>query len=148
MEAEVIVVNRFIGVGRIGRVNEVKYLAGGGAVLGFSLCMNERYQKDGEDKETTFWLDCNVWGKRAESLAKVLAKGSQVYVEGSLQSREWEKDNITFKRTELRVSELKFVGSKPKDSASEWDNAEPVRSAYGEKPAKKSAVVSDDDIPF
>jgi single-strand DNA-binding protein len=84
-------VNRVILVGNLGRDAELRYTPGGAPVATFSLATTEVFKdKEGQRKEQTEWHRVVVWGKTAETLNEYLTKGKQVYVEGRLQTRQWE----------------------------------------------------------
>lgn len=99
------------GVFRIGNEPAVRYTQGGDAVLGLSLAAN--YGQKGQDgKRPTQWFDCSLWGKRAESLAQYLTKGSQVYVVLSDVHIETfqGRDGNTGSKIVARVSDIELIG--------------------------------------
>ncbi len=86
-------VNKVMLVGNLGKDAEVRYTPGGQSVASFSIATTENWtSKDGEKKEQTEWHRIVLWGKPAESLQPYLVKGKQIYLEGRLQTRQWEKD--------------------------------------------------------
>jgi single-strand DNA-binding protein len=102
-------VNKVILIGNLGRDPEVRYTQGGAAVANFTLATNEVWtDKGGERQERTEWHRIVVWGKQAEIVREHLSKGKQVYVEGSLQTRQWD-DREGNKRTTTEVKALKVV---------------------------------------
>jgi len=105
-------VNKVILVGHVGQDPELRHTAKGSAVLSLSVATNRDIKTaDGLTKEETHWHRATVWGKRAESCAKYLSKGSRVYVEGILQMKSWtDKDGQNRKSTEILVDEIKFLG--------------------------------------
>ena len=107
-------VNKVILVGNLGRDPELRYTQGGQAVANFTLATNERWRdKDGNNQERTEWHRVVVWGKSAENCAQYLQKGRSVYVEGRLQTREWE-DREGHKRTttEITAQVVQFLGGR------------------------------------
>ena len=90
-------VNKVILVGRLGQNPEVKYTPSGAAVANFSVATNESWvDKAGQKQERTEWHRIVVWGKVAELCQQYLAKGRQAYIEGRLQTRQWQdKDGQT-----------------------------------------------------
>ncbi len=108
-------VNKVIVIGNLGRDPELRYTQSGQAVANFSVATTERFGgKDGsEPQERTEWHRIVTWGKTAENCAQYLAKGRQVYVEGSLQTRDWE-DREGNKRhtTEIRAQRVQFLGTR------------------------------------
>ena len=107
-------VNKVILVGNLGRDPELRYIPSGQAVANFTLATNERWRdKDGNNQERTEWHRIVVWGKSAENCAQFLQKGRSVYVEGKLQTQEWEdKDGIKRKTTEVVAQTVQFLGGR------------------------------------
>lgn len=84
-------VNKVILVGNLGKDPEVRYTPGGQAVANFTIATNENWtDKQGQKQERTEWHRIVVWGKTAELCGEYLTKGRQVYIEGRLQTREWQ----------------------------------------------------------
>ncbi|MBI2712651.1 MAG: single-stranded DNA-binding protein [Bdellovibrio sp.] len=105
-------VNKVILVGRLGQNPEVRYTPSGAAVANFSVATNESWvDKSGQKQERTEWHRVVVWGKTAENCGQYLSKGRQVYVEGRLQTRQWQdKDNQTKYTTEVQAQTVQFLG--------------------------------------
>lgn len=105
-------VNKVILVGHLGQDPELRHTAKGNPVLNLSIATNRDVTNaDGEKKEETVWHRATVWGKRAESCAKYLSKGSRVYLEGLLQMKSWtDKDGNARKSAEVMVDDIKFLG--------------------------------------
>lgn len=105
-------VNKVIIVGRLGADPEVKAIGSGSTVARLNIATSESWVKDGQKQEKTEWHRVTVWGKLAEICGKHLAKGRQVYVEGKLQTRQWE-DQQGAKRysTEIVASTVQFLGA-------------------------------------
>lgn len=105
-------VNKVILVGRLGQNPEVRYTPSGAAVANFSVATNESWtDKSGQKQERTEWHRVVVWGKLAELCNQYLAKGRQVYVEGRLQTRQWQdKDGQTKYTTEVQAQTIQFLG--------------------------------------
>jgi single-strand DNA-binding protein len=104
-------VNKAIIVGRLGRDPELRHTQTGTAVASFSVATEEKIK----DTKRTEWHQITTWGKTAELCAQYLAKGSQVYVEGRIQSEEYV-DKAGAKRTMAKIvaSEVKFLGGGPR----------------------------------
>lgn len=98
--------------GNVGNDPELRYLADGTAVLSISVASNERVKKDGEYVNQATWVRCTLFGKRAESLAKVVNKGSSVAARGSLAMREYEKDGVKRQTLEMRADDVEFTGKR------------------------------------
>ena len=104
-------VNKVILVGNLGRDAEVRYTPGGAPVASFSIATTENWtSKDGEKHEQTEWHRIVLWGKSAESLQPYLTKGKQIYVEGRLQTRNWEKDGQKHYTTEVKADRIVLLG--------------------------------------
>src|SRR3954464_10646068 len=105
-------VNKVILVGRLGQNPEVRYTPSGAAVANFSVATNESWtDKSGQKQERTEWHRVVVWGKLAELCSQYLSKGRQCYVEGRLQTRQWQdKDGQTKYTTEVQAQTVQFLG--------------------------------------
>jgi len=153
-------VNKVILVGRLGRDPETRYTGGGQAVANFSVATDETYKdKNGERQKRTEWHKIVVWGKQAEIAQQYLKKGSLIFIEGRIQSREWQ-DKEGQKRTsfEIVASNFRMLGGRGDGGGSggggaaaggrateEFDQAGPVEEAGG---GHGGPEISDDDIPF
>ncbi len=137
-------VNKVILVGNLGRDPEVRYTGDGKPVANFTMATTERWSdpSSGERKEKTEWHRIVVWGKQAEIAGEFLRKGRQVYVEGSLQTREWtDRDGNKRQTTEVRAQRFQMLGRR----------AEEDDAAASPKPtavAEKGPGFEEDDIPF
>ena len=101
-------VNKVILVGRLGRDPETRYTSGGQAVANFSVATDESYKdRNGERQKRTEWHKIVVWGKQAEIAQQYLKKGSLVFIEGRIQSREWQ-DKEGQKRTSFEIVATNF----------------------------------------
>jgi single-strand DNA-binding protein len=101
-------VNKVILVGRLGRDPETRYTSGGQAVANFSVATDETYKdRNGERQKRTEWHKIVVWGKQAEIAQQYLKKGSLIFVEGRIQSREWQ-DKEGQKRTAFEIVATNF----------------------------------------
>jgi single-strand DNA-binding protein len=138
-------VNKVILIGNLGRDPEVRYTQNGTAVANFTLATNEVWNdKSGERQERTEWHRIVVWGKQAEIAREHLSKGKQVYIEGSIQTRQWD-DREGNKRTttEIKAQRLMMMG-RAEAGESRMNAAAPPPDAAGEEPGPPP----DDDIPF
>jgi single-strand DNA-binding protein len=107
-------INKAIVVGRLGRDPEIRYSQQGTAVVNFSVATSEEwYDKgSGEKKERTQWHRIVVFGKQAENCGKYLAKGRQVYIEGRIQTSDYEKDGQKHYVTDIVANTVQFLGGK------------------------------------
>ena len=133
-------VNKVMLLGNLGADPDVRYTQGGTPVANFRMATTTIWNDDqGERKSRTAWHRIVVWGKQAEVAGEYLKKGSQVHIEGSLQTREWtDRDGNKRYTTEVRTQRLQLLG-KPKGELSE----EPP--ATDEPPADQEPP---EDIPF
>ena len=141
-------VNKVILVGNLGRDAELKYTPGGAPVAKVSLATTEVWNdKNGQRQEKTEWHSIDIWGKQAESLSEYLVKGKQVYVEGRLQTREWQdKDGNKRKTTDIRADRIVLLGGGGSGRGSYTRTAEP--SEAGEGQHEPATELTEDDIPF
>ena len=107
-------INKAILVGNLGRDPEVRYTPSGTAVANFTVATTDRWKDKttGEMKEQTEWHRIVAWGRLGEICGEYLSKGRQVYIEGRIQTRSWEKDGVTRYTTEIVAQEMKMLGSK------------------------------------
>jgi single-strand DNA-binding protein len=113
-------INKAIIVGRVGQAPELRHTPGGAPVTNFTVATNENWtDKSGKKEERTQWHRIVVWGKLADFCGAHLTKGQQVYVEGKLQTREWEKDGVKRYVTEIQAQTVVFVGGRGVESSSD-----------------------------
>jgi single-strand DNA-binding protein len=141
--------NKAMLIGRLGQDPEVRYTQSNTAVANFSLATNERYKdRNGEYQERTEWHRIVAWGRTAEICQEYLNKGSLVYIEGPIQTREWEdKDGQKKYTTEIKALTMQMLDSRG-DSPMGGGNT-PAQ----QKPAQTTEIDSsfddmDDDLPF
>jgi len=157
-------VNKVILVGRLGRDPETRYTGGGQAVANFSVATDESYKdKNGERQKRTEWHRITAWGKLAEICQQYLKKGTMVYIEGRIQSREWQ-DKEGQKRTSFDIvaNTMKMLSSRGDAAAAGAgagarsgggddfeSHAAPAEDSYGgSAPSSSGPEISDEDIPF
>ena len=139
-------VNKVILIGNLGRDPELRYTKGGQAVANFSIATNEKWtDKEGAQQERTEWHRIVAWGKTGELCAQYLAKGRSTYIEGRLQTREYEdKEGIKRYTTEIVAQNVTFLGGRA-DSGAPPDGGSPGGAASGGGP---STPPPDDNVPF
>jgi single-strand DNA-binding protein len=139
-------VNKCIFIGRVGRDPESRVTADGTAVVSFSLAVSESWKgKDGNKQERTEWVNCTAWRKLAEIIGQYVHKGSLIYVEGKMQSREYEgKDGTTKKVTEIVLNDMKMLGGKSEGGSS--SSSRPSSSQRSQD--DDTFVPEEDDIPM
>jgi single-strand DNA-binding protein len=143
-------VNKVILVGNLGRDAELRYTPGGAAVATINMATTEVWNdKSGQRQEKTEWHRVILWGKTAESLTEYLTKGKQVYVEGKLQTRQWDdKDGNKRYTTEIkgdRVVLLGGGGGGGRGASADRSGGDMGSPAPG---PEASEPLTDDDIPF
>jgi single-strand DNA-binding protein len=136
-------VNKVILIGNLGRDAEIRYTANGTPVANFTMATTDRWNDpSGEKKERTEWHRVVVWGKQAEAIAQYLKKGRQVFVEGSLQTREWtDREGNKRQTTEIRTLRIQLLGRA--------EERHPVSAAASiEEVAEPEPGFEGDDVPF
>ena len=117
-------INKWIGIGRLGKDPIIKFLESGNSVCTFSIACDEKWKnKAGEQQEHTEWISIELWGKLAEIAQEYLKKGSLVYLEGKLKTDSYEKDGEKKYRTKVVAHTMKMLGGKP-DSKTQTEDAE------------------------
>jgi single-strand DNA-binding protein len=140
-------VNKVILLGRLGKDPEVRSLESGAMVANFTLATSEVYKDKitGERKEIIDWHNVVLWRGLAETASRYLHKGDQVYIEGKMRTRSWEKDNVTRYTTEVIGDNMTLLGGKQGGGNSNFERPV-VQSASSDDP--KSSENATDDLPF
>jgi len=143
--------NKVLLIGNVGQVPELRSTAGGQSVMTIRMATNERYKnKDGEWTDRTEWHTIVVWGKRAEGLSKILQKGTHLYIEGKLQTRQWDdKEGQKRYTTEIVAREVLLLGKKDANGGGGRSDGPPPPSddSYNGG-GGGGGDFNDDDIPF
>jgi single-strand DNA-binding protein len=136
--------NRVILLGHLGGDPELRYTAGGTAVLNLRMATNESFvDRNREMQERTDWHQVVVWGSRAEGLSKILMKGSCLLVEGGLRTSSYEKDGTKRYKTEIHAREICLAGRRPGAAASATDlEEEPLGRAAGPATQRNAAATN------
>ena len=136
--------NKVLLIGNLGQDPEMTYTQGGTAKAQLSIATQEKWKdKDGEAKEKTEWHRVIVWGKLAEICGQYLSKGRQVFIEGRLQTRQWEDREGNKKyTTEIIASGMQMLGSKRDGSGAGKEG-----NNYAD-PGDLAGGTIDDDVPF
>lgn len=152
--------NKAILIGNLGRDPEIRYTPGGLAVANFSIATTENWTKDGQKESRTEWHRIVAFGRLAEICGEYLAKGRQVYIEGKIQTRDWEdKDGNKRSTTEIVANQMQMLGSrentyseKPSSSSAPSQSGEMTRAGDSRRtkdtPEPQYPDMQDDDIPF
>ncbi len=151
-------VNKVILVGTCGQDPEVRYLPNGNAVTNLSLATSEQWtdKQTNQKVEKTEWHRVSLFGKVAEIAGEYLRKGSQVYIEGKLQTREWEKDGIKRYTTEIVVDmqgTMQLLGGRPEGQQGGNQQSAPRQQSQQQNRQSAPQQQNDDsqydpDIPF
>ena len=138
-------INKVILIGNLGKDPEMRYTAEGLAIANFTIATSDSWKdkNTGEKKDRTEWHRIVAFGKLGEICGEYLSKGRQVYVEGRLQTRSWEKDGVTRYTTEIVAADVQFLGSREGGNA--FKNSQDQQYT-GPGPSNSEPV--DDDIPF
>jgi single-strand DNA-binding protein len=141
--------NKAMIIGHLGRDPEVRYTEGGDAVANLAIATSESWKdKSGEKQERTEWHRVTAWGKLAEICGEHLKKGSQVYVEGKLQTRKYtDKDGVEKYTTEIRADQMRMLG-RPRDGGGGEQQQQSRPQQQQRAQASKKQDDFDDDIPF
>lgn len=144
-------VNLVILVGNLGKDPETKYLPSGAAVTNATLATSKsrKERETGEQKERTEWHRLVFFNKLAEIAGQYLKKGSKIYLQGELVTRQWEKDGQKHYTTEVHVNELQFLDSRGEDAGKPHrDEDQDSRPTPKQAPAAADFDNDPDSIPF
>jgi single-strand DNA-binding protein len=141
-------VNKFIGIGNLGKDPDMRFMPDGKAVCNISIAISEKYRdKDGNQKEVTEWVSVAFFGKLAEIVGEYCAKGSQIYVEGKLKTDKYEKNGETRYATKVVAEKMQLLGGKSESRPTQTQHEKDKANGY--VPQKDGALDNlDDDIPF
>lgn len=149
-------INRVTISGNLTRDAELRQTASGMAVLGFSVAVNDRVKgEDGQWTDRPNFIDCSMFGTRAEKIAPYLSKGTKVTIAGKLRWSQWERDGQKRSKIEVIVDEIEFMTSR--NDAPSQATAQPVRQQAPYQPqmggmpqavGPVTGTIYDDDIPF
>lgn len=141
-------VNKFIGIGNLGRDVEMRFMPDGKAVANFSIAISEKYKdkSTGEQKEVTEWVNIALFGRLAEIAGEYLSKGSKVYIEGKLKTEKYTKDGIDRYSTKIIGEKMDLLSSKGESKPNRADDAKAAEEKAKANPSGFDDM--DDDIPF
>lgn len=150
--------NKVMLLGHLGRDPEVRYTGSGKAVATFSLATSEQWKdRDGNDQERTEWHRVVAWGRLGEICGEYLSKGKQVYLEGRIQTREWEdQEGNRRTTTEIVANDLIMLGGRgasTSPSQADYDRRQPPprrTESSSEEPRERTYTPPppEDEIPF
>lgn len=136
-------------IGRITKDLEVRRTTNGGAVLNYTLAVNNKYQ----DKEETYFINCVSFNKTAELIAQFCSKGNKLLVSGSLKTRDYEKDGVKKTLTEVVVDSVQFIDIKTITTRTEPMTTidfvkESEKGKQGRTTWERPKVIDDPELPF
>lgn len=145
-------VNKVILIGNLGQDPELRYTGSGTAVCNMRIATNEAYKDaNGEWVDRTEWHNVVAWSRLAEICGEYLTKGSQIYVEGSLQTRSWDdRDGNTRYTTEVKAREMQILGGRGPSDDNGSQRPAAGRQAQPQSQAESAdfSFEADDDLPF
>ncbi len=135
--------NKVLLMGNLGKDPEVRSFEGGNKVATLALATNRFYKnKDGDPVEETEWHNVVLWGKQAELAEKYLSKGSKIFIEGRIRTRQYDdKEGVKRYITEIIGENMTFVGSRP-------DGQDSGAKTSSEPPTTGDVPTVEDDLPF
>ena len=152
-------INRVNISGNLTRDPELRMTSGGTQVLSFGVAVNDRRRnpQTGDWEDYPNFVDCTMFGTRAEAVSRYLSKGSKVAIEGKLRYSSWERDGQRRSKLEVIVDEIEFM-SRGQQGSGDGYAPRPSSQGYGQQPAPRPQApvqappqvsdVYDDDIPF
>ena len=140
-------INRVIISGNLTRDPELRSTASGMPVLSFGVAVNDRRknQQTGEWEDYPNFINCTIFGARAEALSKYLSTGTKVFIEGKLRWSQWERDGQKRSKIEVIVDELEFMSQRETNGADAEFEAIPTAQHLA---ANAGTSLYDEDIPF
>jgi len=143
--------NKVMLIGNLGRDPEIRYTAQGTAVASFSMATTERFKnKSGDWEDRTEWHRVTLWSRLAEIAGEYLAKGKTVYIEGRLQTREYEKDGVKRYTTEIVGERMQMLSPKGERRSEGYSPGQPGDGdiSGSSHSVSEPPPFQDDDIPF
>lgn len=144
-------INRVLLTGHLTRDPEVRSTASGMSVLGFGVAVNDRRKNQaGEWEDYPNFIDCTMFGTRAQSVARYLSKGTKVAIEGKLRWNQWEKDGQKRSKIEVIVDDLELMQrtDSPRQDAADGYDQQPMMDVPHPKRYTRPDDIYDHDIPF
>lgn len=139
-------INRVVLSGNLTRDAELRATAGGTSVLAIGVAVNERRRQGDEWVDCANYVDCTMFGRRADAIARYLVKGTKVCIEGRLHYGSWEQDGQRRSKLTVNVDEIEFMSRARQDAHSQQpDAAQAVQAAY---PGANVEQYAGEDIPF
>ncbi len=143
-------INKAIIVGRIGKDPEVRHTQDGKAIANFSIATSEEWKdkNTGQKQEKTEWHRIVAFGRLGEICGEYLSKGKQVYIEGRIQTRQWEKDGITRYTTEIVANIMQMLGDRGQGAPQQGQQGQQNQQRQSPQNSGPAPTPPDDEIPF
>ena len=143
-------INKVLITGNLTRDPELRQTANGMPVLSFGVAVNDRRKNSqtGEWEDCPNFIDCTMFGNRAESLSRYVSKGTKVAIEGKLRWSQWEKDGQKRSKIEVIVDELEFLSGKKEPTARPTEHQGGYQGYRQQDMGYYDSSVYDEDIPF
>jgi single-strand DNA-binding protein len=129
-------------IGRLTKDLDVRYANSGSAFLSFNVAVNRQFKKEGEERQADF-ISCKAFGKTAEFMQKYFSKGSQIGIEGRIQTGSYEKEGARVYTTDIIVEKVHFAGG---NAGGKGDSYEPANNS--QQPGFFPVTSSDEELPF
>lgn len=143
-------INKVLIFGNLTRDPELRATASGMPVISFGVAVNDRRrnQQTGEWEDYPNFVDCTMFGTRAESVSKYLSKGKKVAIEGKLRWHQWERDGQKHSKLDVIVDEIEFMSQAASQPVQQAPQPVPVQPQIINPPQQPAAPIYHDDIPF
>lgn len=139
--------NKFLGIGRVVKEMDLRATQNGKSVLNNTLAIPSTF-KNADGEYGTEFVDFQVWGQQAETLAKYTSKGDQILIEGRLQKRSYETEGVKKYITEVICERVQFLNTKKEENRSMQDVRNDVFKDFGKEVVNKSELHEDENLPF
>ncbi len=142
--------NKVLLMGNLTRDIELRHTPANTAVANFGLAVNRRFKgQDGQQREETTFVDCEAWGRTAETMSRYLTKGRPVFVEGRLKFDQWQdQQGNNRSRLMVVVENFQFIDSRADAGGNAPPNDDPPHVQTRSHRAEPAATIEEDDIPF
>lgn len=144
--------NKVLLMGNLTRDVELRHTPSGMQVAQIGLAVNRRYRtKEGENREEVTFIDCEAWGRTAETMSRYLAKGRPVFIEGRLKLDQWDDKQSGAKRSKLKVvvDNFQFVDSRGEGGGGGGgQRSAPSEPSHAGSYDAPPPGIAEDDIPF
>lgn len=143
-------VNKVIILGNLGQDPDVKFTPSGSAVVNLTLATSESWKdkNTGEKQDRTEWHRCVGWGKTAEIIGEYVKKGDQLFVEGKLQTKKYQKNGVDHYSTEIVIDKFQFIGGNRNQGGQNQQQQQQPQTQQQQQQQTPPPSDFDDDLPF